>query len=46
MHHSGSGAERAAAVARIYATSGDFLGVGSVSSLGEIRPVKVLNLPN
>lgn len=46
MHHSSSGAEMPAAVARIYATSGEFLGVGSVSSLGEIRPVKVLNLPN
>lgn len=46
MHHSSSGAEMSAAVARIYATSGEFLGVGSVSSLGEIRPVKVLNLPN
>jgi hypothetical protein len=35
-----------ASVARIYATSGEFLGVGSVSGSGEIRPVKVLNLPN
>ncbi len=46
MHRSASGAETPAETARIYATSGEFLGVGSVSSLGEIRPVKVLNLPN
>lgn len=46
MHHSSGGAGMSASVARIYATSGEFLGVGSVSGSGEIRPVKVLNLPN
>lgn len=46
MHRAAEGPERHADVARIYATSGEFLGVGSVSSLGEIRPVKVLNLEN
>jgi tRNA pseudouridine55 synthase len=46
MHESSGGAEKSVPVARIYAASGEFLGVGSVSSLGEIRPLKVLNLPN
>ena len=36
------GVERAAEVARIYSAKGDFVGVGSVSSSGEIRPMKVL----
>lgn len=44
MHRAARGSERAADAARIYSTSGEFLGVGSVSSLGEIRPLKVLNL--
>ncbi|MBE0608598.1 MAG: tRNA pseudouridine(55) synthase TruB [Dehalococcoidia bacterium] len=46
MHRSAFRTEAPAEAVRIYATSGEFLGVGSVSSLGEIRPVKVLNLPN
>ena len=37
-----SGGAREAAVARIYSASGEFIGVGSVSSLGEIQPIKVL----
>lgn len=45
-HVARGGAERAAEAARVYAESGAFLGVGLVSPSGEIRPVKVLNLPN
>lgn len=45
-HVSRAGAERAAATARVYSGAGAFLGVGQVSSSGEIRPLKVLNLPN
>lgn len=45
MHRSAFCTETSAEAARIYATSGEFLGVGSVSSLGEIRALKVLNLP-
>lgn len=45
-HLAPGGAQRAAEAARIYSESGAFLGVGLVSSSGEIRPVKVLNLPN
>ena len=37
---------RAAVVARIYDTSGWFLGMGSVTENGEIRGTKVLNLAN
>lgn len=45
-HLAHGGAERAAEAARLYTESGAFLGVGQVSRSGEIRPVKVLNLPN
>jgi tRNA pseudouridine55 synthase len=45
-HSARGGAQRAAATARVYSGSGAFLGVGQVSSSGEIRPVKVLSLPN
>lgn len=38
--------ERAANPARIYGDGGDFVGVGSVDSAGEIRPLKVLLRPN
>jgi tRNA pseudouridine55 synthase len=45
MHRSAGGAGGATETARIYGTTGEFLGVGSVSTLGEIRPLKVLNVP-
>lgn len=37
---------RAAAVARLYASDGTFHGVVTLSSLGELRPLKLLNLVN
>ncbi len=37
---------RPAAVARLYASDGTFKGVVSLSSSGQITPVKLLNLPN
>lgn len=42
---SGSNVVRAAEPARIYDSAGQFIAVGSVSSLGEIRPLKVLGRP-
>ncbi len=40
--HRGGGFRAPAALARVYDTAGDFLGVGSVDRAGVVRPVKVL----